>query len=85
MMGTNIGARIPLMTLADWASFGHRYLDLEFDCERGIGRLHKQALKTLADYALIKPFRKKWRLTPKGEKATATHSEKDAFYGTAAR
>jgi hypothetical protein len=32
-------------------------------------RLHKQAVNTLRRYDFIKPFRKKWRLTPKDERA----------------
>jgi len=43
-------------------------------------RLHKQALGTLSKYGFIRPFRKKWRLTPKGERAIKYHAEKDAFY-----
>jgi hypothetical protein len=43
-------------------------------------RLHQQALGTLSKYGFIKPFRKKWRLTPKGETAIKYHAEKDAFY-----
>jgi hypothetical protein len=42
-------------------------------------RLHKQAVNTLSRYDFIKPFRKKWRLTPKGERAIKYHAEKDAF------
>jgi hypothetical protein len=42
-------------------------------------RLHKQALGTLSKYGFIRPFRKKWRLTPKGEQAIKYHAEKDAF------
>jgi ribosomal protein S19E (S16A) len=49
--------------------------------ERGNNeRLHKQALGTLSKYGFIRPFRKKWRLTPKGERAIKYHAEKDAFY-----
>jgi len=43
-------------------------------------RLHKQAVNTLSKYDFIKPFRKKWRLTPKGERAVKYHAEKDAFH-----
>ncbi len=43
-------------------------------------RLHKQAVNTLSKYDFIKPFRKKWRLTPKGERAIKYHAEKDAFH-----
>jgi hypothetical protein len=46
----------------------------------GNDRLHKQALVTLSKYGFIRPFRKKWRLTPKGERAIKYHAEKDAFY-----
>ena len=42
--------------------------------------LHKQALKTLSDRGFIKPLRKKWRLTPHGERAIKYHAEKEAFY-----
>ena len=42
--------------------------------------LHKQALKTLSDRGFIKPFRKKWRLTPDGERAIKYHAEKEVFY-----
>jgi hypothetical protein len=39
-------------------------------------------LTCLADhkYDFIKPFRQKWRLTPKGERAIKFHAEKDAFH-----
>ncbi|BBU62911.1 hypothetical protein MSC49_28460 [Methylosinus sp. C49] len=43
-------------------------------------RLHKQAVNTLSKYGFIKPFRKKWRLTAKGERAIKYHAEKDAFH-----
>lgn len=43
-------------------------------------RLHKQAVNTLSKYDFIKPFRKNWRLTPKGERAIKYHAEKDAFH-----
>jgi len=43
-------------------------------------RLHKQAVNTLSKYDFIKPFRKKWRLTAKGERAIKYHAEKDAFH-----
>jgi acyl-CoA synthetase (AMP-forming)/AMP-acid ligase II len=43
-------------------------------------RLHKQAVNTLSKHEFIKPFRKKWRLTPKGERAIKYHAEKDAFH-----
>ncbi|KJC60310.1 hypothetical protein UP10_13220 [Bradyrhizobium sp. LTSPM299] len=43
-------------------------------------RLHKQALGILSKYDFIRPFRKKWRLTPKGERAIKYHAEKDAFH-----
>src|SRR5262249_16934616 len=43
-------------------------------------RLHKRALKTLSAHGLIKPFRKKWRVTPAGERALKYHAERDAFY-----
>ena len=43
-------------------------------------RLHKQAVNTLNKYDFIKPFRRKWRLTPKGERAIKYHAEKDAFH-----
>jgi hypothetical protein len=43
-------------------------------------RLHKQAVRTLTKYDFIRPFRKKWRLTPKGEQAIKYHAEKDAFH-----
>ena len=43
-------------------------------------RLHKQAVSTLRKYDFIKPFRMKWRLTPKGERAIKYHAEKDAFH-----
>lgn len=43
-------------------------------------RLHKQAVSTLSKYDFIRPFRKKWRLTPKGERAIKYHAEKDAFH-----
>jgi hypothetical protein len=42
--------------------------------------LHKQALKILSDRGFIKPLRKKWRLTPNGERAIKYHAEKEAFY-----
>jgi hypothetical protein len=42
-------------------------------------RLHKQAVKTLSSRGFIKPFRKKWRLTPDGERAVKYHAEKQAF------
>jgi len=48
--------------------------------KRANERLHKQALKTLSDRGFIKPFRKKWRLTPDGERAIKYHAEKEAFY-----
>lgn len=35
---------------------------------------------TLSKYVFIRPFRNKWRLTPKGERAIKYHGEKDAFY-----
>jgi hypothetical protein len=44
------------------------------------GGLHKQALKTLSGRGFIKPFRKKWRLTPDGERAIKYYAEKEAFY-----
>ena len=37
-------------------------------------------MNTLSKYDFIKPFRKKWRLTPKGERAVKYHAEKDAFH-----
>jgi hypothetical protein len=43
-------------------------------------RLHKQAVSTLSKYDFIRPLRKKWRLTPKGERAIKYHAEKDAFH-----
>lgn len=43
-------------------------------------RLHKQAVNTLGKHDFIKLFRKKWRLTPKGERAIKYHAEKDAFH-----
>jgi predicted nucleotidyltransferase len=43
-------------------------------------RLHKQAVNTLSKHDFIKPFRKKWRLTAKGERAIKYHAEKDAFH-----
>jgi hypothetical protein len=42
-------------------------------------KLDKQALKTLTDRGFIKPFRKKWRLTEKGEVAIRYHHERDAW------
>lgn len=39
----------------------------------------RQALGTLSKYGFVRPFRKKWRLTPKGERAIKYHSERDAF------
>jgi hypothetical protein len=41
-------------------------------------KLDKQALKTLTDRGFIKPFRKTWRLTAKGEAAIRYH-ERDAW------
>ena len=46
-------------------------------------RLHKQAVNALSKYDFIKPFRRKWRLTPKGEQAIKYHAEKDAFHAKA--
>jgi hypothetical protein len=43
-------------------------------------RLHKQAVNTLSKNDFIKPFCKKWRLTPNGERAIKYHAESDAFY-----
>ncbi|QGM98428.1 hypothetical protein [Methylocystis parvus] len=43
-------------------------------------QLHKQAVNALSKYEFIKPFRKKWRLTAKGERAIKYHAEKDAFH-----
>jgi hypothetical protein len=43
-------------------------------------RLHKQAVNTLSKHEFVKPLRKKWRLTPKGERAIKYHAEKDAFH-----
>jgi hypothetical protein len=43
-------------------------------------RLHKQAVSTLSKYDFIRPLRKKWCLTPKGERAIKYHAEKDAFH-----
>ncbi len=43
-------------------------------------RLHKQAVSTLSKYDFIKPFRQKWRLTPKGKRAIKFRAEKDAFH-----
>ncbi|SEC74468.1 hypothetical protein SAMN05519104_1999 [Rhizobiales bacterium GAS188] len=43
-------------------------------------RLNKQAVNTLSKNGFIKPFRQKWRLAPKGERAVKSHAERDAFY-----
>jgi hypothetical protein len=50
--------------------------------EGGGQRLHKQVVNTLSKNGFIKPFRQKWRLTPKGELAIKFHAEKDAFYAS---
>jgi hypothetical protein len=42
-------------------------------------KLDKQALKTLTDRGFIKPFRKTWRRTAKGEAAIRYHHERDAW------
>jgi hypothetical protein len=43
-------------------------------------RLNKQAMTTLSKHEFIKLFRKKWCLTPKGERAIKYHAERDVFY-----
>ena len=76
----SIGARI-----LEWSSMVQTLFPTpQFPLLRSIAkgdndRLHKQAVNTLSRYDFIKPFRKKWRLTPKGERAIKYHAEKDAF------